>query len=282
MVPVTKKELKKGTTPSTLLSVFVSTHRLSKRKTTRSPPLLMHRVKIALGKHSSTEMPIQITWSSEHAFISSSSESNKLSLFRVELFAPPKGEKKDLVCVPRESITLPKSARSAGVRYFAPRPQDTRALLAIGGSTDDKDDEAKADKKADKDEKAASNEKSKDEKVKDEEAKYENAVINEKPKDEKVDDATANTNSSKSSPAKVPKHNDQIPQDEKTQAQKPKPNTSTTTPKTYSPPLLIYLNIETDLGGWILSDAIEEIKSDTARGSLEQKMDKFVEDDCCG
>lgn len=292
MVPMTKKELKKGTTPSTLLSAFISTHRLSKRKTTRSPPLLIHRVKISLGKHSSTEMPIQITWSAEHAFISSSSESNDLSLFRVELFAPPKGEKKDLVCVPRESILLPKSARSVGVRYFPPRPQDARALVAIGGSADNKGDEAKADNKAGKDEKAASNEKSEDsksndDKSRDENAKDENAVKNERAKDDKAGDNTPNDKKSESDPAKALIATDEIPKDEETpakeaSAKEAKKDTSKTTPKTHSPPLLIYLNIETDLGGWVLSDAIEELKPGTVRGSLEQKMDKFMEDDCCG
>ena len=268
MEPVTKKELKKGTTPSSLLSAFISTHRLSKRKTTRSPPLLIHRVKISLGKQSSTNIPVQITWSPDHTFISSSSASNNLSLFRIELFAPPKGEKKDLVCSPRESLSLPKSARSAEVHFFAPRPQDTRALVAIGSSANDKDDEANSENKADKDEKA---------------------VDGEKSKDKKVGDDIANEDGSKSDPAKDTEREDKIPQDEKAQAKKHKDDNSKDTPKskaeptkTFSPPLIFYLNVDTDLGGWVLSDAIEEIKPDTAKGSLEPKMDKFIEDDCCG
>ena len=265
---MTKKELKKGTSPSTLLSTFISTHRLSKRKTTRSPPLLIHRVKISLGKHSSSEMPIQITWSAEHAFISSSSPSNNLSLFRVELFAPPKGEKKDLVCVPREPVLLPKLARSAMVQYFPPPLHDTRAMIAIGSSINDKDEEAKSDKKPDKDEKI---------------------VDDEKSRGEKVGDNTANDTKSKTDPANNVERKDVIPQEEKPKDNEPKGNASkdttkseSETTKTFSPPIIFYLNIDTDLGGWILSDAIEEIKSDTAKGSLEQKMDKFIEDDCCG
>ena len=268
MEPVTKKELKKGTTPSTLLSAFISTHRLSIRKTTRSPPLLIHRVKISLGKHSSMEIPIQITWSAEHAFISSSSESNKLSLFRIELFAPPKGEKKDLVCVPKESLVLPKSAQSAVVHYFPPRPQDTRALISIGSSADKKEDQTKSDDKANKDEKAEDNETAKDENV-----------GNDPAKEKKSEPDPTNTLQQK----------DAIPQDENAQITKPKDDDSKQVTakdkpeptKTFHPPLIIYLNVDTDLGGWVLSDAIEEIKSHTARGSLEQKMDKFIEDDCC-
>ena len=266
--PVTKKELKKGTSPSTLLSAFISTHRLSKRKTTRSPPSLIHRVKISLGKHSSTKMPIQITWSAEHAFISSSSPSNNLSLFRVELFAPPKGEKKDLVCVPREPILLPKSARSAVVQYFPPRLHDSRAMIAIGSSTNDKDEEAKSDKKPGKDEKI---------------------VDDEKSRGEKVDDNTLNDNKPKTDPANNVERKDVTPQEDKPKNNEPKDDTSKDTAKnkleltkTFSPPTIFYLNIDTELGGWILSDAIEEIKSGTAKGSLEQKMDKFIEDDCCG
>lgn len=265
--PVTIKELKKGTNPSTLLSAFISTHRLSIRKTTRSPPLLIHRVKISLGKHSSMKMPIQITWSAEHAFISSSSESNKLSLFRIELFAPPKGEKKDLVCVPKESLVLPKSAQSAVVHYFPPRPQDTRALISIGSSAD-KENDAKSDNKASKDEKA---------------------VDNEKAKDEKEGNHLAKEKKSEPDPTNNLERKGAIPQDENVQIAKPKEDNSKKETakdkpeptKTFHPPLIIYLNIDTDLGGWIPSDAMEEIKSDTARGSLEQKMDKFIEDDCC-
>ena len=206
-------------------------------------------------------MPIQVTWSADHAFISSSSASNNLSLFRVELFAPPKGQKKDLVCSPREPLLLPKSARSAEVHYFPPRPQDTRALITIGSSANVKDDdEAKTDNKTSKDEKT---------------------VTNEKSKDEKPGDNTSNNNKSESDPAKVAEQNDENPQ-----AKKLKPDNSKDTKlsptKTISPSLIIYLNVGTDLGGWVLSDAIEEIKSDTAKGSLEPKMDKFIEDDCCG
>ena len=204
-------------------------------------------------------MPIQITWSPNHVFISSSSPSDNLSLFRVELFAPPKGQKKDLVCFPRESLLLPKSARSAKVHYFAPRPQDTRALVCIGSSASAKNDEAKNDNKADKDE---------------------SAVDNRISKDEKVGDHVANDKIPKSDPTKDVKQKDQIPQDDKAQAKKLKDNKSEDT-KTFSPPLLFYLNVETDLGGWVLSDAIEEIKSNTAKGSLEPKMDKFIKDDCC-
>ena len=189
-----------------------------------------------------------------------------MSLFRVELFAPPKGQKKDLVCFPRESLLLPKSARSAEIHYFAPRTQDTRALVCIGSSANDKD-EAKSDTKADKDEKA---------------------VDNNKSKDEKVSDDTANDNSSISDPAKDTERKDKKPQDENTPTKKPKadpsqdpPNPKPDPTKTSSPPLIFYLNVETDLGDWVLSDAIEEIKSDTAKGSLEPKMDKFIEDDCC-
>ena len=211
-------------------------------------------------------MPIQVTWSPDHAFISSSSASDKLSLFRVELFAPPKGEKKDLVCVPKDSVLLPKSARLTEVHYFAPRPQDTRALITIASSTNDKD-EAKSDNKAGKDEKAEDN---------------------EKPKDEKTGSDGANNNKSKSDPANNVEQKSETPQDEKAEAKKLKDDASKDTAKskvepikTFSPPMIFYLNVDTDLGGWVPSDGIEEIKSDTAKGSLEQKRDKFIEDDCC-
>ena len=211
------------------------------------------------------EMPIQITWSAEHAFISSSSESNKLSIFRIELFAPPKGEKKDLVCVPKEPLVLPKSAQSAVVHYFPPRPQDTLALIAIGSSADRKEDDAKSDNKASKDKKAVDNEKAKDEKVGNDPAK------------EKQSEPDPTNNLERKSA--IAQDENAKPEEDNSKKETAKDKAEPT--KTFHPPLIIYLNVDTDLGGWVLSDAIEEIKSDTARGSLEQKMDKFIEDDCC-
>ena len=43
-----------------------------------------------------------------------------------------------------------------------------------------------------------------------------------------------------------------------------------------------YVCEDADLGGWLPSSAIEELKPESAKGSLEQKMDKFDrQDDCC-
>ncbi len=140
-------------------------------------------------------------------------------------------------------------------------------MIIIGSSANDKDDEAKNDNEAGKDEKA---------------------MDDEKPKDEKVLEDKTNDNKSIPDPAKDVERKDEISQEEEPQAKKLKDDNSKDTAnskgeptKTFSPPIIFYLNVDTDLGGWIPSDAIEEIKSDTAKGSLEQKMDKFIEDDCC-
>ena len=46
-----------------------------------------------------------------------------------------------------------------------------------------------------------------------------------------------------------------------------------------SPPIGSYLREEEDLGGWGPSNAVEEMKPDTNKGSLEQKTEKFAAED---
>ena len=122
-------------------------------------------------------------------------------------------------------------------------------------STNDKDDEPKPDTKTDKREKPLDNEKSKDGKA--------------------SDHVPNNNNNPKPDPTTAIQQNEENPKATKKSKDTPKDK-----PK-FSQPLIIYLSPSTDLGGWVFSDAIEEIKSDTNKGALEPKMDKFIEDDCC-
>lgn len=130
-------------------------------------------------------------------------------------------------------------------------------MIAIGSSSaSDKNDEAKPDTKTNKNEKP---------------------LHNEKPKDEKASDHVPNNNNNpKPDPTTAIQQNEENP---KVQSDKSKDTTKEKLK--FSQPLIIYLSPSSDLAGWVLSDAIEEMKSDTNKGSLEPKMDKFIEDDCC-
>ena len=100
-------------------------------------------MKVSLGEytcHSPDRTPVEVTWTPTHAYFSSGSHANRLFLFRVELFASPKGQEDDAVCVPRKPILLPESARLREVHYFLPRGQGTYALVLIGYLTNLKDE----------------------------------------------------------------------------------------------------------------------------------------------
>lgn len=133
-----RSEIKAGTKPRLALSAFISTHRLSARKTTRSPPTLLHRVKIVLGSTTSlcpTRMPIEITWTPKEVYLSSSSDTNQLTLLRVDLFPPAKelvDPQYNAVSVPKLPILLPESARSRSVHYYPPQSNTTHALILVG------------------------------------------------------------------------------------------------------------------------------------------------------
>lgn len=133
-----RSDVEAGTKPQLALAAFISTHRLSNRKTTRSPPTLIHRVKIILGSTSSlcpTRMPVEVTWTPNEVYLSSSSDTNQLALLRVELFPPAKDEAildYNAVSVPRLPTLLPESARSRSVHYYPPQPNSTHALIIIG------------------------------------------------------------------------------------------------------------------------------------------------------
>lgn len=152
-----KSEIKAGTKPRLALSAFVSTHRLSNRKTTRSPPTLIHRVKIILGPTSSlcpTRMPIEVTWAEKEVYLSSSSDTNQLTLLRVDLFSPAKQSTPadyNAVSVPKLPILLPESARSRSVHYYPPRPNTTHARILIGSWASEPDADDGKDKTTPKD-----------------------------------------------------------------------------------------------------------------------------------
>lgn len=146
-----RSDLKASNKPRLALAAFISTHRLSSRKTARSPPTLIHRVKIILESTSSlcpTRMPVEVTWTPKEVHLSSSSDTNQLTLFRVDLFPPAKdivNHEYSAVSVPKLPILLPASARSRSVHYYPPQPNSKDALILVGSwackpdAEDDKD-----------------------------------------------------------------------------------------------------------------------------------------------
>ena len=147
-----RSDIKAGTKPCLALAAFIATYRLSNRKTSRSPPWLTHRVKISLGSTKSlcpTRMPIEVTWSPKEVYLSSSSETNRLTLFRVDLFPPPNDiahHEHNAVSVPKLPILLPASAHFRSVQYYPPQSDGTHALILVGSlarKPDTDDDERK-------------------------------------------------------------------------------------------------------------------------------------------
>lgn len=123
-----------------IMTAFISTHRLSARKTSRSPPTLIHRVKVSLGESisfSGSAMPVNLTWSATHVYLSRSSDENLLTVFRVSLFraANTEAAEQHLVSVPRQPIFMPESARSREVRYFPPPADGDRGMIIIGSGS---------------------------------------------------------------------------------------------------------------------------------------------------
>ena len=89
-------------------------------------------------------MPIEVTWTEKEVYLSNSSDSNLLTLLRVDLFPPLKDSvaaEYNAVSVPRLPILLPESARSRSVHYYPPQPNTTHALILMGSwaSTSDSD-----------------------------------------------------------------------------------------------------------------------------------------------
>jgi len=116
------------------LHLFIATYQLSSRKKSRSPPTIIHRVKVLLGKctaESVSKSPINLTWSHENLYVACSS--NQLNVYRICLFkdvAYPDGR----VLVPTLPVFLPDSARVRPIRYFPPSgtAHPNRATVIIG------------------------------------------------------------------------------------------------------------------------------------------------------
>ncbi|KAJ9627685.1 hypothetical protein H2203_002897 [Taxawa tesnikishii (nom. ined.)] len=117
----------------TTLSIFVSTHRLSSRKTTRSPPQLLHRSKVALGEYAAfslSALPIAVTWTTEHAYVTCNA--TVLNVYRISLFKQQ--QLGTNVMVPKHSIPLPSSAVARQVQYFPPANGQSKAMVFLSST----------------------------------------------------------------------------------------------------------------------------------------------------
>lgn len=177
---------------------------------------MIHRVKVSLGESvsfSGSTMPVNMTWSATHVYLSRSSDENLLTLFRVGLFKAANGEsaKQDPVSVPRQPIFMPESARKREVRYFPPRTGDDRGLIIIGSGS-------------------------------------------VRPSWRVNPLATCQHSADEGAKGKLME---------------------------FSPPIGLYVTEDDDFGGWSLSSAVVEMKSNSADGQLKRKMERFdAEDDC--
>ncbi|TGO22714.1 hypothetical protein BPAE_0157g00010 [Botrytis paeoniae] len=104
--------------PKMHLSLQVSTHHLSSRKTARSPPRLLFKKNVPLGESSSmsvSRLPYTLTWTVKELFFVTRGE--ELNVMRIPLF---KGsdDKTAPVCYTQNPIYLPRSAESRNVYYF--------------------------------------------------------------------------------------------------------------------------------------------------------------------
>lgn len=102
------------------LSLQVSTHRLSSRKTAKSPPRLLFRTNSPLGESPSisvSRLPYTLTWTEKELFFVTRGQ--EFNVMRIPLFKSS-NEKTVPVCYTQNPIYLPRSAESRTVYYFPP------------------------------------------------------------------------------------------------------------------------------------------------------------------
>lgn len=127
------------------LTLQISTHRLSSRKTARAPPRLVYRTHIHLAPVESipaSRLPYTVTWTQEHVYFTTSD--SKLNVIRVPLFAHHKHSHTTSdghmakegawnPQVPVNTIHLPDSARRRQVFYFPPPPPPSSSSPSSSG-----------------------------------------------------------------------------------------------------------------------------------------------------
>ena len=110
-----------------LLTLQVSTHRLSARKTARSPPHLVCRTNVVIGRTRSVSvstLPYTLTWTDQYLYFVR--RDTKLNVIRIPLFRPTRAGEKTTICYPHNDIYLPRTAEFRDVYYYPPPQESTR------------------------------------------------------------------------------------------------------------------------------------------------------------
>lgn len=125
--------------PQLRICILLSTYRLSVRKTTRSPPSLIHRVKAELGEFSKLNvprLPFTLTWTAHELFVTQST--SELRVMRIALFRDTNSCMPMLpghnIVVPKNRTFLPDTAAERDV-HFVPSADGKSGCVLIGSKT---------------------------------------------------------------------------------------------------------------------------------------------------
>ncbi|RDW90659.1 uncharacterized protein DSM5745_02434 [Aspergillus mulundensis] len=237
------------------LSLFVTTHRLSSRKTTRAPPTQIYRTKIELGHFHSlpvSQLPFTLTWTPTELYFTMSAK--RLAVFRIRLF-PPHGEleseNRESVLVPRERIFLPETAKTREVRFFPPSSSSKPSEPGNGEK-----EQANGQMHV----------------LIGSQIRSSRVLLGEGP-------STSNPASASASNSDAT-HNEGGFQVEGT-AWIPQCEAVRGVEGAVSMPVGFYISNEKDFGGWVRSDDIVDVPADRGVGQLDYKVERFdVEEDC--
>ncbi|KAF1845137.1 uncharacterized protein K460DRAFT_416448 [Cucurbitaria berberidis CBS 394.84] len=111
---------------SLVLSLQISTHRLSIRKTTRSPPRLIYRTTIDLGTVPTLKIsssPYTLHWTDEVLYLTTRGQT--LNVMRIPLFPDPESGRSS-VCHVQKDVYLPRTTESRTLHFFPNPPPTSR------------------------------------------------------------------------------------------------------------------------------------------------------------
>jgi hypothetical protein len=117
-----------------LLNLQISTHRLSVRKTTRSPPRLTYRTTLSLGTVPTLNVsssPYTLRWTDTHLYLTTNAQTldvTRISLFPSTASSPvsPKPAEPSM-CITTSPLYLPRTVSSRTLHYIPPPPSSSRA-----------------------------------------------------------------------------------------------------------------------------------------------------------
>lgn len=113
--------------------LLVSTYRLSERKTTRCPPLLVHQVRLPLGRIYLARGLPTFTWVPEEVFVTYGM-SEELKVFKISLFKTEplrNGNPMPSIHVPNTPITIGELDARREIYFLPPCAMERRARVVI-------------------------------------------------------------------------------------------------------------------------------------------------------